>query len=81
MADRATRGPLAQLVEQGTLNPKVEGSSPSRPIKSPHIRVFSTLVQQRPGGRVYRMYYLASCVPSSGPRLVSTSVKRRTGGP
>ena len=26
------RGPLAQLVEQGTLNPKVEGSNPSRPI-------------------------------------------------
>ncbi len=26
------RGPLAQLVEQGTLNPKVEGSIPSRPI-------------------------------------------------
>src|SRR6187551_2943073 len=25
------RGPLAQLVEQGTLNPKVEGSNPSRP--------------------------------------------------
>ena len=25
-------GPLAQLVEQGTLNPKVEGSIPSRPI-------------------------------------------------
>ena len=25
------RGPLAQLVEQGTLNPKVEGSIPSRP--------------------------------------------------
>ena len=25
-------GPLAQLVEQGTLNPKVDGSSPSRPI-------------------------------------------------
>src|SRR5687768_13699104 len=24
-------GPLAQLVEQGTLNPKVEGSIPSRP--------------------------------------------------
>src|SRR3989338_7038816 len=24
-------GPLAQLVEQGTLNPKVDGSSPSRP--------------------------------------------------
>ena len=28
----APRGPLAQLVEQGTLNPKVEGSNPSRPI-------------------------------------------------
>ena len=27
----ALRGPLAQLVEQGTLNPKVEGSIPSRP--------------------------------------------------
>ena len=26
-------GPLAQLVEQGTLNPKVEGSNPSRPIR------------------------------------------------
>ena len=26
------RGPLAQLVEQGTLNPKVEGSNPSRPM-------------------------------------------------
>ena len=34
LRDRATlgrRGPLAQLVEQGTLNPKVEGSNPSRP--------------------------------------------------
>ena len=29
---RAPDGPLAQLVEQGTLNPKVEGSNPSRPI-------------------------------------------------
>ena len=28
------RGPLAQLAEQGTLNPKVEGSSPSRPMFS-----------------------------------------------
>ena len=28
----AASGPLAQLVEQGTLNPKVEGSNPSRPI-------------------------------------------------
>ena len=28
-------GPLAQLVEQGTLNPKVEGSNPSRPTSEP----------------------------------------------
>src|SRR4051794_26972209 len=26
------RGPVAQLVEQGTFNPKVAGSSPARPI-------------------------------------------------
>ena len=26
-------GPLAQLVEQGTLNPKVAGSIPARPMK------------------------------------------------
>jgi hypothetical protein len=31
-------GPLAQLVEQGTLNPKVEGSNPSRPIRPERIR-------------------------------------------
>ena len=29
-------GPLAQLAEQGTLNPKVEGSIPSRPTIFPH---------------------------------------------
>src|SRR5918911_3328393 len=28
----AALGPLAQLVEQGTLNPKVAGSIPARPI-------------------------------------------------
>jgi hypothetical protein len=34
-------GPLAQLVEQGTLNPKVEGSNPSRPtMESPANRGF-----------------------------------------
>ena len=38
----AGEGPLAQLVEQGTLNPKVGGSSPPRPTaKAPEIRVFS----------------------------------------
>ena len=31
LARLCRRGPLAQLVEQGTLNPKVEGSNPSRP--------------------------------------------------
>ena len=34
----ACRGPLAQLVEQETLNLKVEGSSPSRPIAVPAIK-------------------------------------------
>src|SRR4029079_9898441 len=28
------RGPLAQLVEQGTFNPKVAGSSPARPTRA-----------------------------------------------
>jgi hypothetical protein len=32
---RSFGGPLAQLVEQGTLNPKVAGSIPARPISSP----------------------------------------------
>src|SRR5688572_25536706 len=31
-ADFGQLGPLAQLVEQGTLNPKVVGSNPTRPI-------------------------------------------------
>src|SRR4029453_1940640 len=41
-------GPLAQLVEQGTLNPKVVGSIPTRPIQrdpcpaNPHGCVSST---------------------------------------
>ena len=37
----APQGPLAQLVEQGTLNPKVGGSSPPRPTpQAPQIRGF-----------------------------------------
>jgi hypothetical protein len=28
------RGPVAQLVEQGTFNPKVAGSRPARPIRN-----------------------------------------------
>jgi hypothetical protein len=30
-----TTGPVAQPVEQGTFNPKVAGSNPARPIKTP----------------------------------------------
>jgi hypothetical protein len=29
-----SRGPVAQLVEQGTFNPKVAGSRPARPIRN-----------------------------------------------
>src|SRR3954468_11259816 len=32
------RGPVAQSVEQGTFNPKAEGSNPSRPITSETTR-------------------------------------------
>jgi PAS domain S-box-containing protein len=39
-------GPLAQLVEQGTLNPKVEGSIPSRPI--PNVRVPQQVATHNP---------------------------------
>ena len=34
-------GPLAQLVEQGTLNPKVIGSNPIRPTMSNDIEIFT----------------------------------------
>ena len=33
-------GPLAQLVEQGTLNPKVVGSIPTRPIRTRAVMRF-----------------------------------------
>ena len=51
-------GPLAQLVEQGTLNPKVEGSNPSRPIPSespPDLGVHTTASDASPpiGVRVF----------------------------
>jgi hypothetical protein len=36
----ATPGPLAQLAEQGTLNPKVGGSSPPRPTEKPRLSGF-----------------------------------------
>src|SRR2546423_11064273 len=41
---RVRRGPVAQLVEQGTFNPKVAGSIPARPInESPAQRGCSCL--------------------------------------
>ena len=46
-ATLARPGPLAQLVEQGTLNPKVEGSNPSRPIPGlPGMRIPLTYAGQ-----------------------------------
>ena len=35
------RGPVAQLVEQGTFNPKVAGSIPARPIRRRHVALTS----------------------------------------
>jgi hypothetical protein len=49
----AFHGPLAQLVEQGTLNPKVEGSIPSRPI-SP-VRCAIIALMERPPIRYARI--------------------------
>src|SRR3954449_5663719 len=54
MARRCVRllGPLAQLVEQGTLNPKVAGSIPARPIPNAldTERFFSVAVAARTRG-------------------------------
>src|SRR5713101_6330778 len=38
---RTRPGPLAQLVEQGTLNPKVAGSIPARPTRPSEVRLGS----------------------------------------
>src|SRR3984893_2114526 len=45
-------GPLAQLVEQGTLNPKVEGSIPSRPTVRPAASVSNTGERQGTSGSI-----------------------------
>jgi hypothetical protein len=46
-------GPLAQLVEQGTLNPKVAGSIPARPIENGlQIGMFWAATQTRDGREV-----------------------------
>src|ERR671914_2974994 len=60
----ATPGPLAQLVEQGTLNPKVEGSNPSRPIslgaQFPHNSDLTAPLY--PGNmNILRLFALAAC--------------------
>ena len=40
-------GPLAQLVEQGTFNPKVAGSRPARPIRSAWLREIGRATSMR----------------------------------
>src|SRR5438552_8776143 len=65
-------GPLAQLVEQGTLNPKVEGSNPSRPtLECPLEGAFS-----RVGGGP--SHFWGTHFGSSGKKSwVSTGVQAR----
>jgi hypothetical protein len=48
-------GPLAQLAEQGTLNPKVAGSTPARPIKKRNMK----LEMQRISSFMFRFSILA----------------------
>ena len=55
-AVQAKSGPLAQLVEQGTFNPKVAGSTPSRP-------TISTSAQTAPG----KTRRVASAPHQTGP--------------
>ena len=50
---RSGRGPLAQRVEQGTLNPKVAGSSPARP------------TSPRPGETPPGRRELTACMPAN----------------
>jgi hypothetical protein len=41
---RGAPGPVAQLAEQGTFNPKVAGSNPARPIRSGMVQIVTRLV-------------------------------------
>ncbi len=43
------RGSLAQLVEQRTLNPLVEGSNPSRPTNKYAVSAFFQISENTPG--------------------------------
>ena len=79
-------GPLAQLVEQGTLNPKVEGSNPSRPTSTcrsfrrlggpPALLARTTVVRagaQPPSHRRRRRNAEASCTELESISCFSTS--------
>src|SRR5690348_3074004 len=44
---QSTAGPLAQLVEQGTFNPKVAGSIPARPMELRHLLDQSSFIARR----------------------------------
>ena len=63
---RIPPGPLAQLAEQGTLNPKVEGSSPSRPIG---------VGKSAPASRARRLSAASCGLPS--PRHIADKTARR----
>ena len=62
-------GPLAQLVEQGTFNPKVAGSIPSRPTIFPYAhRWHWGIVQRQDSGFWYQLSRFESWYPSHFPR-------------
>src|SRR5207247_9053416 len=78
---RLRQGPLAQLVEQGTLNPKVAGSIPARPMTKallamglshrPGSAALEWATEGATGGRALRR--VASVIFSpSGRSLMST---------
>ena len=64
----AFSGPLAQLVEQGTLNPKVVGSIPTRPIFgcTPEARTRKCQCRPEGGETAEETLLRASAVPYGG---------------
>lgn len=77
------RGPLAQLVEQGTFNPKVAGSTPSRPtiffsfqsrwqgLRLLHAVLNWAIVQRQDSGFWYQLSRFESWWPSHFTPLMS----------
>ena len=57
-----TNGPLAQPVEQGTLNPKVIGSIPIRPIIKNRRRGLSLLCRGKPRANFARPQKINQCL-------------------